>query len=330
MEPYFKGPWRYLPPRRRRWREVLALGAPICLYDLGAAGGMPPPFCYLPEAFQTIQFEPDRRLDTASGGRTLPVAVGPPGLTTLHLNRRPTTSSLLPPNRRITGRYDWRPIFGSPADVFETVDRREVETRGLDEVVDAEGMPPPRFLKVDVQGLSFEVLVSGRRCLAEEVFGVQVEVEFLEAYRGQKSFAAVHELLEGLGFEIFRVANVNPWYYRSELPLRLRTGQHTFCDLLYFRSIDGVGEGGFWNPERAGEALRLLLFFDLTDAAAAYLERFEGAGHLDGASAERYRRLISRWRGALEELYRFAGPWRRLLDASPRAVLRALRRWLRS
>ncbi len=322
MATYFRGPWRYLPARKKNRKAFTALGPEICLYDLGAAGGMPPPFCFVPEAVHLVNFEPDQRLDTAQAGRTLPVAIGPGNLRSLYLNRRPTTSSLLKANKQVTDRYDWSVLFGDPADIFQTVATQEVETFGLDEIIAAKNLPPPRFLKIDVQGLSLEVLQGGMKSLASDVIGILIEVEFLESYQGQKTFGAVHEFLYGLDFEIFRLSNLNPWYYKTDLPLKMRTGQDTFCDLLYFRRIDTADRDGLWTTETARQALRLMLLFDLTDAAAAFLSRFVERGLFGREESARLRRLICDWKGALDFFFWPGNRWTALMDLSPSKMVR--------
>ena len=332
MDPYFKGPWLHREPDRIHRQEFVALGPKIVFFDLGAAGGTPPPFCFVPDSIEVVNFEPDDRVGCASGDKRLPVALGPKHLRRLNLNRRPTTSSLLDANSDIVDRYDWSVLFGEPVDIFETVRTVEVDTYGLDEIIETKGLPRPDFLKIDVQGLSLEVLQSGERSLRDDVIGLHIEVEFLESYRGQKTFGEVHEYLQRLGFEIFTLSNVNAWYYRSTIPLKMRTGQHTFCDLTYFRRIDSIEQDRFWTPVRAKQALRLLLLHDLTDTAAAFLERSQHRGYLPGDEARVFARLISEWEGALDYFYHTASsapPSRsfvdRVLDLNLRKIIRKLK-----
>jgi FkbM family methyltransferase len=332
MDTYFNGPWLQREPDQAHRDAFAALAPKIVLFDLGAAGGTPPPFCFVPDSIELVNFEPDGRIACEPGQERLPVALGPKHLRQLNLNRRPTTSSLLDANSEIVDRYDWEAFFGVPIDIFERVRTVEVDTYGLDEIIETKGLPRPDFLKIDVQGLSLEVLQSGDRCLSDDVIGLHVEVEFLESYSGQKTFGEVHEYLYPLGFEIFVLSNVTPWYYRSPIPLKMRTGQHTFCELTYFRRISSIGRNGFWTPDRAKHALRLLLLYDRTDAAAAYLARFEHCGLLTGDEARVFARLIAEWEGALGYFYKpepIAPPQRgfidRVLDANLRKIIRKLR-----
>jgi hypothetical protein len=359
MGSYFRGPWQDRQPHHENRRRLAELARPIRLYDLGAGGGTPPPFCMLLEAVEPVNFEPDERTAVEQGQDNLPIAIGPSHLTELHLNRRPTTSSLLPACRRIVDRYDWSVFGHTETSIFDTIEMQPVRTLGLDEAIGELTLPSPDFIKLDVQGVTLEVLESGRKCMADTVLGLQAEVEFLESYAGQQTFGPVQQLLEQLGFELFRLSNISTWRYKTSLDVKHRPGQVAFCDVLYFRSIDSIGEDAIWNEANAVQMLRLLLLHDLTDSAAAYWERFQEANLIGGDVAGSLRDLICQWPGALEYLYHpsaeAAGaenngahmapmprpntqatsydpppplPRTGLLDKTPRQILRALRRRL--
>jgi len=335
---YFHGPWVHRELNQKNLKQFAeAFRAQVVLYDLGATGGTPPPFLFLGDHVQTVNFEPDERGSMDPSGVNLCVAVGPEHLNTLYLNRRPTTSSLLRPNQRVNGRYDWQPVFGSDADIFETIDTEEVTTLPLDEVVKVRQLELPDFCKIDVQGLTLEVLEGGCYVLDTSVLGLVVEVEFIESYEGQKTVGAVHQFLEQRGFEIFRVQKVNRWYYATNLPLQHRTGQDTFCDLLCLRSIDSITPGSdFWSPDKARKMLQIMLLYDLIDAAAAFLEAFWRCGILSRGDSLPIENLISSWTNAIDFFYHEPPPkpvkvparpslLRRMLAISPLDVLRFLR-----
>jgi hypothetical protein len=225
-------------------------------------------------------------------------------LTTLYLNRRPTTSSLLKPHNRIVERYDFSRIFKEEVDIFETIDTQQVQTFGLDEIVQHNSLPFPDFIKVDVQGLSLEVLQSANKCLDSSILGILIEVEFIETYIGQKTFGLVHEYLHQRDFEIFKLSNLNRWFYKTNLPIRRLNGQDVFCDLLYFRSIDSIVNGSFlWNESMATKMLLLLLLFDLIDTAAAYYEYFVKEGIFRSDIVDSLEDLITGWDKALYYFY---------------------------
>jgi len=304
MVKYFTGVWNSRKPHKEHLNVFLSLGDKICVYDLGASGGTPPPFCWLLEGISLINFEPDIRSELEGAGKSYTVAIGPPTLRTLYVNRRQTTSSLLPPCDDVVNRYDFARLFPREPRIFETLSTVDIETSGLDEVIKRLALPPPDFLKIDVQGLTYEVLETGKETIAGSLLGLQAEVEFVETYAGQKTFGSVHEYLEKQDFEIFRVTNLNHWPYKTSMPLKMYTGQDVFCDLLYLRSLRHVDRyPEFWTARRIIQFVRICLLYDLTDAAAAYLERFIAKKLIDEKSVEGLAELIRSWTGALDYFY---------------------------
>jgi len=331
MADYFQGPWQHHEKNTRNLARFSSLGGKLSVYDLGSAGGTPPPLCYILENIRLVNFEPDQRPGSQTDSPGLDIAIGPRQYRTLYLNARPTTSSLLKPNHRIVDRYDFQRLFGDVSDIFRTVSTRVVDTYGLDELIVARQLPDPDFIKIDVQGLTQEVLESAANTLSRSVIGLQAEVEFLETYAGQKTFGASHEYLYSMGFEIFTVSNLNRWPWRTKLALKKYPGQHAFCDLLYLRSIDSISRNSeFWNPEKAVKFIQIALLYDLTDTAAAYLDRFAGTGLISPQQQATLITLIENWDTALDFFYLTnKRPYMRfldkLLDVSLRRIYWSLR-----
>lgn len=304
MADYFKGEWCSRESNKEHLDVFLSLGDPICVYDLGASGGTPPPFCWLLGGITLINFEPDTRGELEGTGRNCNIAIGPKAMRTLYLNRRQTTSSLLPPCEDVVNRYDFAKMFPEEPRIFETVSTVGIETLGLDDIVKRLAIPFPDFLKIDVQGLTLEVLETGKETLAGSVLGLQAEVEFVETYKGQKTFGSVHEYLEKQDFEIFRLTNLNHWPYKTLMPLKMYTGQDVFCDLLYLRSLRHVERcPEFWTFRRIIQFVRICLLYDLTDTAAAFLEKFIAKKLIDEKAVEELAGLIRTWTGALDYFY---------------------------
>lgn len=304
MKSYFTGEWCSRAPNKEHLDAFLSFGNHLCVYDLGASGGTPPPFCWILNSLELINFEPDDRAELERSGKNYNVAIGPKKLKNLYINRRQTTSSLLPPCKEIVSRYDFTKMFPEEPRIFDTVSTVEIETAGLDDVVKRMHLPPPDFLKIDVQGLTLEVLETGEETLAGSVLGLQAEVEFLETYLGQKTFGSVHEFLEKKDFEIFRLTNLNSWTYKTSMSLMMYTGQHVFCDLLYLRSLGHIGRyPDFWTKPRIIQFIRICLLYDLTDTAAAFLEKFIAKQLVDDSTAEDLAGLILNWTGALDYFF---------------------------
>ncbi len=301
---YFRGSWQNKQRDPQALKTFAQLGRRLVLYDLGAAGGTPPPFCFIPKQLQTISFEPDKGASTDKHGRRLSIAIGPKHLQTFYCNRRPTTSSLLPSNHDITGRYEWSRLNEPAADIFETLRQEPIEPLPLDSACAKYDLPDPDYMKVDLQGLTYELLEGGEATICRSVLGLKVEVEFIETYKGQKTFSAVHDWLSARGFEIFNLSNLCSWHFKTEMALPFKRGQHTFCDLTYFRSIEQMEAAEFGIQQRPSAMLRLLLLHDFNDAAAAYLEKFVAVGHLSAEAAQPWAELIRTWPGAEAYFFR--------------------------
>lgn len=301
---YFDSEWKKRKPHTYNLDKFYSLGSPVCLYDLGASGGTPPPFCWVLGGIKLVNFEPNVSAEVEGSGTNCSIAIGPREMGTLYINRRQTTSSLLPPCQEIVSRYDFSKMFPEGAEIFETTSKVDIETIGLDDAVKRFTLPLPDFLKIDVQGVTFEVLESGKQTIDESVVGLQVEVEFIETYEGQKTLGAVHDYLERQGFEIFRLTNLNRWNYKTAFPLNMYSGQDVYCDLLYLRSLRHVDDyPEFWTIEKITKFIKICLLYDLTDTAAAFMERFIAKGLISKSSTEELKILIIGWTGALDHFY---------------------------
>jgi len=125
---------------------------------------------------------------------------------------------------------------------------------------------------------------------------------------------------------------LNAWYYKTQLSLSKYSGQDTFCDFIYFRSIDSIDKNPtFWTKERALSCIQLLLLYDLTDAAAAYYEKFKAKNLLGAESIPELERLICGWRSALEFFY-LPKPLRlkAILSISPMDIIKWIRKMVKT
>jgi FkbM family methyltransferase len=80
------------------------------------------------------------------------------------------------------------------------------------------------LLKIDVQGLTYEVLLGAATSLKEKrVKWVYAEVEFVEIYAGEKRFAEVELLMRNAGYRFVRFFNLN----------HIRDGSLAWADALF-------------------------------------------------------------------------------------------------
>ena len=224
--------------------------SPLTLIDIGASGGVHGRWKPLREHLRVVGFEPDER-----AFRDLMDTQGPDGAFTyinsalhstpteieFYLTRKHENSSILAPNTKLlesfpdSGRFD---VIGSTNIKVTTLDNALRESRIGD--VD--------FIKIDTQGSELFILQGATEILSQSVFGMEVEVEFVDIYREQPFFADVDKFLRGLGLVLF---DLNPFYWKREVGEGIggRKGQIIFADALYFKSHDQL-----FNPLGCGKS----------------------------------------------------------------------------
>lgn len=203
-------------------------GDRIGLADIGASGGVEPRWEAVKDLLQCFLFEPDKRshenLIETGADKVFGVALGDKvEEAKLNLCRKPEASSRLDPNLDFAGRFPdaarWEVVRHETLS-FTTLDRIESENN-LD--ID--------FIKLDVQGGEYAVLVGADRVLQGPVIGLEVEVEFLPLYKQQPLFGNITEILSEKGFEFFDFVNLYRWQ-RDQFS---NYGQNVFGDALFLK-----------------------------------------------------------------------------------------------
>lgn len=88
--------------------------------------------------------------------------------------------------------------------------RVSVELTTIDHFMQQQHLSIVDLLKIDVQGLSYEVLVGAGKALTEKkVRWVYAEVEFIEIYEGEKRFAEIELMMRNVGYRFVRFFNLN-------------------------------------------------------------------------------------------------------------------------
>ena len=137
--------------------------------------------------------KPNRR--NKASRRILPNFVGTGEPAKFHLAKMQSTSSLLEPNHNLAKN------FALLSEALEIVEESEVETITLDQALQSEKLVNNGvdFLKIDVQGSSFDVIKGAKETLLRTLV-CQVEAEFSEVYKNETLFSDIDKEMRALGF----------------------------------------------------------------------------------------------------------------------------------
>jgi FkbM family methyltransferase len=127
------------------------------------------------------------------------------GVAELKVTRHPGASSFLEPNLERLEEITWkeREHPSGYSELFEVVERRAVPTRSLAGFAREQGIGHVDCLKLDVEGLEYEVL-QGARPLLPNIGVIRAEVSFIPFRQRQKLFSDVDQLLRGFCFDLLR------------------------------------------------------------------------------------------------------------------------------
>lgn len=207
--------------------------------DVGARGGIPPPWNRFDPLIRTIGFEPDkvefdRLAETGMKGKIFNCALSKDSQDRrLYLTRERGSSSLYEPDTDYLKQF---PGCGR----FEVEDSVIVKTVGMDELFRKEGINGCDFIKIDVQGAELDVLKGGVKFLKEHVLGVEAEVEFQPIYRNQPLFGEVDSYIrEQFGMELQDLKKYY-WKYPEGVDYGSAKGKLIFGEALYFRSPENI------------------------------------------------------------------------------------------
>jgi len=144
-----------------------------------------------------IGFEPNQEACLALNkkneidSRYLPYFIGDGTIKTFYETNWAPTSSLYQPNKELLEK------FHNLYEITTVLKEHQVQTHRLDEITEINRAD---FIKMDIQGSELNVLENAINVLKTSVI-VQVEVEFVEMYKGQPLFADVDSFLRSQGFQ---------------------------------------------------------------------------------------------------------------------------------
>ena len=258
----------------------------IVIADIGAAFlGETPPYQSLLDSGvgRLFAFEPDARhvsaLQQRLGDSAIVIAraVGDGREHTLHVCDH-GWSSLLEPDPAALAFFNSFPALG------RVLARQTVQTSRLDEIVE---LPPPDFLKMDVQGAELMVLQNGRAKLAACV-AVQLETSFVTLYKGQPPFGAVDLEMRSQGFIPHRFVDVKRWSIAPAIAgndPRLPLNQLLESDIVYIRDL--TRPEGF-SDVQLKKLAAIAHLYRSPDLAVRCLAALEGRGVITDSDVLRY------------------------------------------
>jgi FkbM family methyltransferase len=175
----------------------------IVLLDVGADGGLN--YKWLPhlEKITPVFVEPSskgaERLRQMYPGATI-IDVGLSnrnGKFPLYITRGHGCTSLRLVNEAVTRRYKVRPVF-------DVISQTLVQCQRYDDLFSKGVAPAPHIIKVDVQGMEYEVL-EGMGGLLENVSAIELEAHFYPIYTGQKLIGDVVTFLGERGLYLRKI-----------------------------------------------------------------------------------------------------------------------------
>lgn len=257
----------------------------VTALDIGARGGVKSDLALIAPVVDYYLFEPDEEEAGALRGKfdqenwhSVTVIVEALGARDEHiilnLYRQRGCSSKFVADRELAKLYlrdDYYFLDG-------TID---VPVRPLDALVAEGALPPPDFMKIDVQGMEGEVFDGAACALAETLVGVRTEVSFSPLYKGQPLFSGIDSQLRQYGLVPMRWIETHEWRRctRAKFPQIARgrypasRGQMMHADVLYLlhpESLESETEG---QVERLARLGLVAASYDHYDHAAAAFAR---------------------------------------------------------
>jgi FkbM family methyltransferase len=294
--------------RLHRLLNVLDLKS-FTLLDIGARDGIDQRWHLFGDRLFVVAVELDReecvRLNS-TGQRpmvVLPVALWhKSGNNGLHVCRTLGSSSFYLPEDRFLHR------FPSP-ERFDVIDSREVAVERLDDILKRACPHNVDFIKLDVQGAEKGVIEGGCKTI-EGAFGLEVEVEFSELYRGQPLFSDVDVLIRESGYSLF---DLRPCYWKRTGPQCKGIGQLVFGDALYFK--DPIASDSV--PANPGASIALCVVYRKFDYALELAAFYHARTVYSMSEHDRIRSLLLKLSSPTIPWRKIKGSERlaRLLDA---------------
>lgn len=207
----------------------------LIIVDGGAKGELFKPFNLVDKSvFTVLRFEPNSETEVITNNNDIvfnKALWNYNGKITINIAKEPSTSSVLEIDERIL-----RQIDPAGLDFRRTVKKVEVECATIDSACEAQGIPLPDFIKLDIHGSEYEALEGAASCLQNKAFAILVETWTLPIHKGQKTHGDVESLLNRFGFYLFEYFPLMQWVRQAQ-GAKFHKVQAGGWDALFFKDI---------------------------------------------------------------------------------------------
>lgn len=193
-------------PLRSEVINSILEGAKINCIDVGSANGLQPHWSRMYHNINLLAFEPHpksyegiilqykEKIESGEFKVLLSGLSDTGGKRILYSTNVPTGSSLLEPDitldevKNSNYFFPWKEI--------------EVNTLSLADAIQREKFPLPDIIKLDIQGLEYDVISSFSNEIKKNLLFVEVEINLTSVYKGQKHFNQYLKLFQEMGFQL--------------------------------------------------------------------------------------------------------------------------------
>jgi FkbM family methyltransferase len=205
--------------------------------DVGAMGGIPKKWALLVDLMKVTAFEPDdrefRRLKKESTITYLNYALADVKCDLgYYIAKAPGKSSIFEPNSIVLSRFPCDKEY----EVEDKITLPSERVTTLDSLVQNGTVQEVDFAKLDTQGSELLILKGSQENVLPKLYGVQIEVEFIEIYKNQPLFREIDGFMLENGFELIDLRR--QYWKRGDFTDFVGKGQLVFGDALYFKRLN--------------------------------------------------------------------------------------------
>ena len=278
---------------------------PLIFVDIGASGGIPKEWKRVDRHLQVIGFEPDERefanLVESQELRYLNSALyKEKKKIEFHLCRKQEVSSIFLPSIDFLNQFPEEERF----DVLETI---ILEADSLDNQFQKNGISDVDFIKLDTQGSELSILEGAIETL-KTVFGLQIEVGFVELYQDQPLFSDVNSFISSHGFQLFDISPLYFWKRKDGVNLGSKKGQIIFADALYLKKSEKIRNNTiFGNKSKILKAISTCILYGYLDYAFEICKQSQKIGMITRREMNLISQSLKQYKSPSDRIPNFRG-----------------------